>query len=320
MTNQKAQARKSRLTNTEAQENQFEGRGFAVQKKSDTHTQKSDLNTLLLQAKTFGHSISKLAGQESSSASPQTSGLSIQAKLSIGEPGDRYEQEADRVALEVVQRINAPSSTEQSVQREVMPEEEDELQMKPLADAIQRVEDGEKEDLSIVLGEELKEGEEIGYKATVLPPDTEFKWPPPETDKNAQWSGIYCGSKTEAEGYMTPLVDDNTGRTLPSKGYLQLIKRNGKNDNVIKMVEVVGKYMASPDVGGDEKAGRVKALLDFPKEASLMTKLGDKLMIYRGASLIEGEGESINIMKETAIPHALASYFSAEIIKTTDFK
>ncbi|MDB9327875.1 hypothetical protein PN435_17220, partial [Nodularia spumigena CS-590/02] len=145
MSNQKALARKSTLTNTEAQENQFEGRGFTVQKKSDTHTQKSDLNTLLLQAKTFGHSISKLAGQESSSASPQTSGLSIQPKLSIGEPGDRYEQEADRVASVVVQRINAPSSTGESVQREAMPEEEDELQMKPLADSIQRQEDDEEE-------------------------------------------------------------------------------------------------------------------------------------------------------------------------------
>jgi hypothetical protein len=143
MTNQKALARKSTLTNTEAQENQFEGRGFAVQKKSDTH--KSDLNTLLLQAKTFGHSISKLAGQESSSASPQTNGLSIQPKLSIGEPGDRYEQEADRVASVVVQRINAPSLTEESVQREAMPEEEEEVQMKPLADSIQRLEDDEEE-------------------------------------------------------------------------------------------------------------------------------------------------------------------------------
>ncbi|MDB9325545.1 hypothetical protein PN435_05050, partial [Nodularia spumigena CS-590/02] len=91
MSNQKALGRKSTSINTETQDNQFEGRGFTVQKKSDTHTQKSDLNTLLLQAKSFGHSISKLAGQESSSASPQTSGLSIQPKLSIGEPGDRYE-------------------------------------------------------------------------------------------------------------------------------------------------------------------------------------------------------------------------------------
>ncbi|KZL51214.1 hypothetical protein A2T98_03365 [Nodularia spumigena CENA596] len=145
MTNQKSQARKSTSTNTETQDNQLQGRGFTVQKKSDAHTQKTDLNTLLLQAKTFGHSISKLAGQESSSASPQTSGLSIQPKLSIGEPGDRYEQEADRVASVVVQRINAPSSTGESVQREAMPEEEDELQMKPLADSIQRLEDDEEE-------------------------------------------------------------------------------------------------------------------------------------------------------------------------------
>ncbi|MEA5516993.1 hypothetical protein VB654_23485, partial [Nodularia sp. UHCC 0506] len=36
----------------------------------------------------------------------------IQMKLSIGQPGDKYEQEADRVAADVVQRINAPESKE----------------------------------------------------------------------------------------------------------------------------------------------------------------------------------------------------------------
>jgi hypothetical protein len=70
MSNQKALARKSTLTNTETPENQFEGRGFAVQKKSDIQTQKTDFNTQLKQAKSFGHSITKLAGQESSGASP----------------------------------------------------------------------------------------------------------------------------------------------------------------------------------------------------------------------------------------------------------
>ncbi|MDB9343305.1 hypothetical protein PN456_04230 [Nodularia spumigena CS-586/05] len=72
MNNQKSLARKSTSTNTKTQDNQFEGRGFAVQKKSDIHTQKSDLNTLFLQAKTFGHSITKLAAQESSGASQTT--------------------------------------------------------------------------------------------------------------------------------------------------------------------------------------------------------------------------------------------------------
>ncbi|MBN3925302.1 DUF4157 domain-containing protein [Nostoc sp. NMS4] len=35
----------------------------------------------------------------------------IQAKLTIGEPGDEYEQEADTVARQVVQRLHAPMST-----------------------------------------------------------------------------------------------------------------------------------------------------------------------------------------------------------------
>jgi len=48
--------------------------------------------------------------------------MKIQAKLSISQPGDVYEQEADRVAEEVTRSINAP------VRRQA-PEEEEELQM-----------------------------------------------------------------------------------------------------------------------------------------------------------------------------------------------
>ncbi|YAF95386.1 MAG: DUF4157 domain-containing protein [Nodularia sp. CChRGM 3473] len=60
----------------------------------------------------------------------------LQMKLTIGQPGDKYEQEADRVAADVVQQINAPQHS--SVQREKMQDEE-ELQMKPM---VQRVSDG----------------------------------------------------------------------------------------------------------------------------------------------------------------------------------
>ncbi|UJB72939.1 DUF4157 domain-containing protein (plasmid) [Acaryochloris sp. 'Moss Beach'] len=47
----------------------------------------------------------------------------VQKKMAIGEPGGKYEQEADRVAFQVVQTINAPTSIEknnlrQSIQRE----------------------------------------------------------------------------------------------------------------------------------------------------------------------------------------------------------
>jgi hypothetical protein len=52
----------------------------------------------------------------------------LQTKLTIGQPGDKYEQEADRVASDVVQNLNAPAA-DQSVQRVDI--EDDELQMKP---------------------------------------------------------------------------------------------------------------------------------------------------------------------------------------------
>ncbi len=43
----------------------------------------------------------------------------IQAKLTIGQPNDKYEQEADRVALQVVNQINTPGS--QQLQPELQP-------------------------------------------------------------------------------------------------------------------------------------------------------------------------------------------------------
>ncbi|MEP0772526.1 DUF4157 domain-containing protein [Coleofasciculus sp. FACHB-SPT36] len=67
--------------------------------------------------------------------------LSVQTKLTIGQPGDKYEQEADQMAAQIVQQINAPSpqSSGQSnpVQRQEMPPEEDELQMKPMVQRLQ---------------------------------------------------------------------------------------------------------------------------------------------------------------------------------------
>jgi hypothetical protein len=42
----------------------------------------------------------------------------IQAKLTMGEVGDKYEQEADRVAKDVVQRINTPSTQNDTFQRQ----------------------------------------------------------------------------------------------------------------------------------------------------------------------------------------------------------
>ena len=60
----------------------------------------------------------------------------IQAKLTIGKVGDKYEQEADRVAADVVQQINCPASVSNAqgemVQGKKSKEEKRELQLKPM--------------------------------------------------------------------------------------------------------------------------------------------------------------------------------------------
>jgi hypothetical protein len=90
----------------------------------------------------------------------------IQTKLTVGPAGDQYEQEADRVAAQVM-TMPAPAETQPALQRapeeeelqmkplaaplaaSITPlvqraaEEEDELQMKPLAERVQRLEEEE---------------------------------------------------------------------------------------------------------------------------------------------------------------------------------
>jgi len=63
----------------------------------------------------------------------------VQPKLTIGEPGDKYEQEAEQVAAEVVQQMNMPASQQagqtESIQQEEM--EDEDLRLKPEANTIQ---------------------------------------------------------------------------------------------------------------------------------------------------------------------------------------
>ncbi|MFE1745865.1 DUF4157 domain-containing protein [Coleofasciculus sp. H7-2] len=150
---------------------QFQPRPFAVQAKP--HHETPDLQAQLESAQRFGHNFANISIQ--SPDIPIPTPPPIQRKLTIGEPGDKYEQEADKTAAEVVQRLHAPmpsygrdisqpeSKLAQTIktsmvqnsnsihqqgmpnrennlmrkldvsalQREVMPEEDKELQMKP---------------------------------------------------------------------------------------------------------------------------------------------------------------------------------------------
>jgi|GEM_PF-6577692 len=73
-------------------------------------------------------------------------GVPIQTKLTIGAVGDKYEQEADRVAARVVKQINRPAMVS-SAQGEMVQgkeqEEEEELRMKPMVQGKEAMGGGE---------------------------------------------------------------------------------------------------------------------------------------------------------------------------------
>ena len=102
----------------------------------------------------------------------QSKRMAIQAKLSIGEPNDKYEQEADATASKVVQQINSPTH-DQSVQREESMEEEDEeLQMKPISSiqreaAMEEEEELQMKPISSIQREAMEEEEELQMKSLV---------------------------------------------------------------------------------------------------------------------------------------------------------
>ena len=82
--------------------------------------------------------IAIFAANQTSASNP------IQAKLTIGAPGDKYEQEADAVASRVVNQINSPPA--KTVQREQVAEEDDKVQTKPEINSLQRSDNPDEED------------------------------------------------------------------------------------------------------------------------------------------------------------------------------
>ncbi|WP_404786969.1 DUF4157 domain-containing protein [Altericista sp. CCNU0014] len=146
----------------------LQSRPFAPPAQIDPSQTLADLQAQVEHARRYGHSLAKINLSPSPSALPW-----IQPKLTIGAPGDKYEREADRVAQQVVHQLNAPQGpkSEQSVRRETLPEEE-ELQMKPLADRIQRGSMPEEEEElqmkpDVLQRETLPEDDELQMKSMV---------------------------------------------------------------------------------------------------------------------------------------------------------
>jgi hypothetical protein len=153
--------------------------------------------------------------------------LGLQPKLTVGQPGDKYEQEADNVAAQVVEQINSPQAQQKTVQREAMPEEEDKLQQKPLADTVQREAIPEEEDklqqkplADSIQRQENAEEEELQQKPLAdmvqreaIPEEEEVQKKP---DVQRQASGGEASAQVEsaisgARGQGQPLSDDVRG-------------------------------------------------------------------------------------------------------------
>lgn len=124
----------SSLSTSTAVPNPFQSRPFAVQTKPEQSSPQKqetpDLEEQGEKVKPVGYSLANI-----SITPPKPPSVpSIQLKLAIKEPGNKYEQEADRVAAEEVSQSHALESL--TLQRQQI--EEQPLQMKPLADSITR--------------------------------------------------------------------------------------------------------------------------------------------------------------------------------------
>ncbi|MDZ7952609.1 hypothetical protein [Nostoc sp. DedQUE09] len=118
----------AKVENQKFQQYQFEATKLQIQAKHGTITPEGQERLTVLQTKMneslqqgkehssqFGHNLSKMAIKRADSVSIGE----IQPKLTIGQSGDRYEQEADSVATSVVNQINRSPLQNQDAQQTI---------------------------------------------------------------------------------------------------------------------------------------------------------------------------------------------------------
>ncbi|UBF30544.1 DUF4157 domain-containing protein (plasmid) [Kovacikia minuta CCNUW1] len=214
------QTTSAKSSDTAHLQNQVALRPFAAQAETASVEQQElpDVQTQLETAKQFGHRFTGTANSESNAATTRSPASLIQPKLTIGAPGDKYEQEADRVAAQVVSQIQAsklqPSEQAQNVQRSSAPEEE-ELQMLLDISRIQRSSALEEEELqmsSIVqrsLGGETAapdiESAIAQAGSSGQPLDNSIRQPMEQSFK-ADFSGVRVHTDAQADGLNRSLL------------------------------------------------------------------------------------------------------------------
>ena len=187
----------------------------------------------------------------------------IQAKLSIGEPNDKYEQEADATASKVVQQINS-TSQEQSVQREAAMEEDEELQMKSL---VQRREDRVGGEASTDLESSIQSARGSGQS---LDTNLQAKM---EQAMGADFSGVKVHTDSQS---------DQLNQSIQAKAFTTgqdvFFRQGAYEPNSLGGQELIAHELTHvvQQNGGDVQASLMQAKEDNTKESILTA---NKLMI-----------------------------------------
>jgi hypothetical protein len=154
----------------------------------------------------------------------QQNGGKVQSKLTFGQPGDKYEQEADQVARAVMQqeqRAVQRESDEGLVRRQVE-EEEEELQMKSEASLVQRQAEEEEEEL-------IQPKTEDSWIQRELEPDEE------QEEEPVQARGEAARSKHEAEEEKEERIQTNAEDVLVHR---QVEKEEEEEEEIQAKAEV----------------------------------------------------------------------------------
>jgi len=184
----------------------------------------------------------------------------MQAKLAIGKPDDPYEQEADRVASEVVNQISAPPSS--SIQRMDNLEEE-EIQTKSVAGSlVQRMDNLEEEEIQTkpltgAIAPSIQRMDNLEEEEIQTKPLTGAIAPSIQRMDNLEEEEIQAKPLT---GAIAPVVqrmdnlEEEEIQTKPLAGAIApLVQREEMKDEDLRMMPVqrvveVGGMEASPDL------------------------------------------------------------------------
>ena len=168
----------------------------------------------------------------------------VQAKLTVGPAGDKYEQEADRVATQVMETVSsrgpeaaqrqAPEEAEVQMKPTAQRQEEEKLQMKPLA---QRQEE---ESLSpIADNPQLYGPVEITY---LTPPQYTRIAPPGTADLVVTFRNVHNWLKRDPKPYFKAMYD-----ALKPGGFLGVVEHRAKPGTSLEKMITSG-YMTEAKV------------------------------------------------------------------------